>query len=142
MTNKDFYNLVDSTFKECLEILKKKGEDYTVGSSDALANFKKAGEAIELEPTKIWYIFANKHWQAITNYVRTGGQSESEPIEERIKDMLNYLLLLKGLIQEKKDNANIVLGGSINLSTAIKSHYNDLGIRSFMDKLNKNNEST
>jgi len=34
---------------------------------------------------------------AITNYVRTKGQSESEPISERIKDLINYLVLLQGL---------------------------------------------
>ncbi len=44
----------------------------------------------------------NKHYQAITNYVRTKGQNESEPISERIKDLINYLVLLQGLIKENE----------------------------------------
>jgi hypothetical protein len=44
----------------------------------------------------------NKHYQAITNYVKTNGQSESEPISERIKDAINYLVLMQAIVVEKE----------------------------------------
>jgi hypothetical protein len=104
MTNKVFYELMDKTFTDCLALAKAKGEDYTKGSQDALANFKEGGKDIDLDPQKVCWIFMNKHYQAITNYIKTGGQSESEPIDERLKDMINYLVLLRGLIVERRMN--------------------------------------
>jgi len=100
MTNKDFSELMQSIFVDCEKISKAKGEDYTKGSLDALANFKEAGQGIGLEPLRVCWIFMNKHYQAITNYVKTNGKSESEPISERIKDMINYLVLFYAIIKE------------------------------------------
>jgi hypothetical protein len=103
MTNKDFYSLMDITFKQCLELAHKKGADYTKGSPDALANFKEGGKEMGIDPKKVAYIFMKKHWAAIVNYIRTGGQSESEPIFGSIDDLINYLVLVKGLIKEEQD---------------------------------------
>lgn len=104
MTNKDFYELMQSVFEKCAAISKAKGHDYTKGSSDALANFKEAGKDIGVGPIPVCWIFMNKHYQAITNYVKSNGQSESEPISERIKDLINYLVLLQALINESNEN--------------------------------------
>jgi hypothetical protein len=108
MSNKDFYELMKSLFTKCEEIARKKGADYTKGSADALANFKEGGSAIDVDPIDVCWIFTNKHWQAITNYVKTEGQSESEPIDERIKDMINYLVLMYGIIVEKREQDKLV----------------------------------
>lgn len=91
------------TFQECLVLAQKKGADYTKGSEDALLNFKEGGKDIAAPPEKVLYIYMWKHWTAICNYIRTGGQSESEPIDERIKDLINYAVLLKAIIQEKRE---------------------------------------
>jgi len=102
MTNKEFYELMQKTFSSAEEIAKAKGADYTKGSEDALSNFKEGGKALNIPPEKVCWVFMNKHYQAITNYVKTEGQSESEPISERIKDMINYLVLLQGIIVDKQ----------------------------------------
>lgn len=103
MTNKTFYDLMNETFEQAKAIAKSKGEDYTKGSADALANFKEGGQSLGIDPEKVCWIFMNKHYQAITNYVRTGGKSESEPISERIKDLINYLVLLQAIITESNE---------------------------------------
>lgn len=101
MTNKAFYELMNNIFADTLIIAEQKGADYTKGSTDALANFKEGGKAIGINPKEVCWVFMNKHYQAITNYVRTNGKSESEPISERIKDMINYLVLLQAIITEE-----------------------------------------
>ena len=106
MTNKEFADLMQATFEACAAISKAKGADYTKGSMDALANFKEGGKDIDIDPVKVCWIFMNKHYQAITNYVKITGQSESEPISESIKDMINYLVLFFGLIVEKNPDIN------------------------------------
>lgn len=100
MTNKDFADLMQKVFDDCSKISRAKGADYTKGSADALANFKTGGSDIGVDAIKICWIFLNKHYSAITNYVKTEGKSESEPISERIKDLINYLVLLQALIIE------------------------------------------
>ena len=107
MTNKQFSELMEQVFTDCSKISKAKGADYTKGSMDALANFKTAGSDVNVGPLSICWIFMNKHYSAITNYVKTGGQSESEPISERIKDMINYLVLLQGLITEENESKQV-----------------------------------
>jgi len=105
MTNKVFYEEVMAPiFESCLQLARAKGADYTKGSADALANFKEEGKNIDLDPKKVCHVYMNKHYQAITNFIRTNGQAESEPIAERIKDMINYLVLLQGLIVEEKND--------------------------------------
>jgi hypothetical protein len=102
MTNSEFYTLMDRMFNDARNIAKVKGNDYTKGSNDALANFKEGGKDIDIDPIKVCWIFMNKHYQAITNYVKTNGQSESEPISERIKDLINYLVLMQAIVVEKE----------------------------------------
>lgn len=102
MTSKEIFRTNGTTFKECARINVAKGADYTKGSQDVLANFKQAGKDIGAHLMDGCWIFMNKHYQAITNYVKTKGQNESEPISERIKDLINYLVLLQGLIKENE----------------------------------------
>jgi|SRR6185369_2079586 len=118
MTNQEFYKLMSDTFESAKLIAESKGKDYTKGSLDALANFKEGGKAIDIAPIEVCWIFMNKHYQAITNYVKTKGRSESEPISERIKDMINYLILMQGIIIEIQQNK--VPDSSYNITSEIK----------------------
>lgn len=102
MQRPEFEKLIEEIFQEILDINRKKGADYTRGNEDALINFKQSAEYFGMTPMQALGIFMNKHTSAIHNYIKTCGQSESEPIRERIKDNILYLLLLLGLIEEKR----------------------------------------
>jgi len=102
MDRKSFYELVERMAKDEIETIDSKGEEYTGGSSDVLNNFKGAATNIGLTPLQIWATFANKHWQSIMSYVRTGKEGSEENIEGRIKDLRNYLTFLRALIEENK----------------------------------------
>jgi hypothetical protein len=77
----------------CDEVVVRKGRDYQKGSPDRLANFREAGDEAGITPLQAWVVFFNKHIAAIKNYIKTGGQSESEPIMGRFVDAINYLRL-------------------------------------------------
>lgn len=96
------YKDIDAFLDECLETMRSKGHDYREGSKDLTINFKKTGADVGIDPMTVWYIFAQKHWSAIKTYIKEGGQSESEPIEGRIQDIIVYSLLLYRLVQEHK----------------------------------------
>lgn len=103
MKHKQFELLAEHILQEAKETRTGKGRDYTRDSDDALANFKRCGERIGVTPQKALLIYMSKHSDAIETYIKTGGQSESEPIKTRIIDNINYLLLLWGLIEEENE---------------------------------------
>lgn len=97
--------IVKQTMKELLDLLDRKGKEYTVGDADCLANFKRQAEDVGVRPDQIALVFMNKHWSSIKSYVKVGKEISDEPIEGRIHDLINYLLLLKCIIHEQKEQA-------------------------------------
>ena len=83
-----------------VDLLKAKNKDYST-DGDPLAGFKKIANDIGISPFQVWAIFASKHWNALTNFAKDG-KVESEPIEGRIIDMINYSVLLHLLIIDSK----------------------------------------
>lgn len=108
MDYKKYNKLIDELIDEARQVSRDKGQDYTVGSQDALANFKTVAERNGLDPMKVLGIYMMKHQDAIANYIRTGGQSESEPIKMRIIDNINYLCLLWGLVKEEEEKRTTI----------------------------------
>lgn len=83
-----------------------KRKDYTKGSDDVLANFKNVAESTGLRPEQVLLVYMQKQFDAVANYVKSNGQSESEPIKERISDLLNYGELLWGLLNDEDTYTN------------------------------------
>jgi hypothetical protein len=102
MDSKTFYELAERMVRDEMETVATKGDEYTCGSADVLQNFKGAAANIGLSPLQIWATFANKHWQSIMSYVRTGKEASDESVEGRIKDLRNYLTFLRALVEENK----------------------------------------
>ena len=78
-------------------------EVYGIVVEDVLINFKEGGTDLGVSDIKTLGIYMKKHVDAIFNYIKTEGQSESEPIEMRIVDCINYLVFLQALIKDKND---------------------------------------
>jgi len=96
-------------------VMVSKGKEYSAGVDDANANFKRTGSALGVDPLSVAFIFASKHWDSITNYVKTGGKGTlTEPIEGRLGDLINYLLILATIIDEKRNQQTATLGGQFN----------------------------
>lgn len=106
MKQEEVIEISDVLLAKAIDILRAKNKDYSV-DDDALAGFKFAARDAGITNYQAWLIFARKHWGAIATFCRNGGQLESEPIEERLKDMINYCTLLKCLIEDSKDKTNI-----------------------------------
>jgi hypothetical protein len=93
----------DEIINRCIEVLESKGRDYTIGNENRLHNFDTTSEVIEMPPMKVLFVFLYKPIAAIFAYIKNNGQHESEPIRERIVDVINYLLLLWKMIQRNKN---------------------------------------
>ena len=95
--------VLEELFNSCLAIGESKGKDYS-GEEDALANFKQNAEALGMTKYQTWAIYFKKHIDAITNSIKSNPENpqvESEPLSERIKDVIVYAGLLYCLLEEK-----------------------------------------
>ena len=103
MNTKELNHIVDSTFNEINRLLKVKGGEYA-NSEDRLANFRRGAALTGCTPLQVLFIYMSKHYDAVASFVQTSAAGQvrpsSEPIEGRIDDLINYLLLAKGLLAE------------------------------------------
>lgn len=88
---------IEEFLKKCKEIRDSKGASYA-RATDVNANFKRVAVDLKRHPLEVWAVYFHKHTDAIFGYIQ--GIEESEPIEERIADAVNYLLILLTLILE------------------------------------------
>lgn len=78
----------------CDRLLQVKGHDYTQGASGAqrLKNFDEAAAELDIPPRKVLAVHLRKQFGAVMTWLKTG-EVQSEPIEERFRDIINYVLL-------------------------------------------------
>ena len=103
MTNKELESLAVETYEKSLNVMRPKNADYTCGNSekDALYNFYCISDATGMSPFMVWAVYFLKHCLAVVKYAKSGFV-ESEGIEGRIHDIINYSVLLLALIRDKK----------------------------------------
>jgi hypothetical protein len=91
----------DEMLRDCVKTLESKGAEYTIGSKDRLANFKKVAESVDSSMEKVWFTYFYKHYSAVASYIKNGCQVKSnEPIQGRIMDCIVYLLLFHKMTKE------------------------------------------
>jgi hypothetical protein len=104
MNAEKFNELRKDILKRSIGIADSKTKDYTRGNVDVLKHFKDGGERFDVPPMKYLAFGMSKQLDAVMNYIKTGGEHESEPIEQRISDAINYMILLEALINDSKPN--------------------------------------
>lgn len=98
MTRAEFIQLMDEEYSEIAAINQVKGHDYS-GDEDALSNFKRQAEALGLTPMQVLAVYFMKHVDAFMTYAKEG-DVKSEPVEGRIHDIILYMFLALGLIND------------------------------------------
>lgn len=98
MTTKQFFKELDNTFKECLNIAKKKNSDYA-NSGDPFKNFK-GSEFIGVNPARAILVRLSDKISRIANLLDREEKVKDEKIEDTINDAINYLAILKSYIKE------------------------------------------
>ena len=90
-------------FLDCMDIIRTKNADYTQGTAkrDRVAAFRRIAGDVNITMKQAWAVFAQKHWGAVMKFVKDG-QVESEPIDGRINDMINYMVLLGAIVDDER----------------------------------------
>ena len=112
MTKEKLKELVDAATKRRSILEAEKGQEYTQGNKDRLANFKRMGADIlpvladtalpEQAALVSWMVSFNKHYDGLKSFIKSGKEFSAEGIEGRIDDMQVYLDLCRGLVDELK----------------------------------------
>lgn len=102
MTEENFWKLQSELFTACKELVEKKNKDYSDKNREFLSFFYEEAAAHGITPLQLLSIMMTKHLNAIKSYCKSGGQNESEPIEGRIMDSINYHTFMLALIEDKK----------------------------------------
>lgn len=102
------YNqLIAETVEKIKQLSILKGGEYA-GDHDRLANFRRGGERIAIPMETTWWVYANKHWDAITQFVQDlnwGKKRERmESLAGRADDLIVYLILFKAMLEEREQN--------------------------------------
>lgn len=88
--------------RHCRSVMASKGTEYSQGQEDCNSNFKRQAEELGLSPLQVLKVYLNKHLDAISYAIKTNNFDGSEPIEGRIGDAVNYLLIAASLIDESR----------------------------------------
>ena len=127
MKVKDFFKWAEEEFKTEMELMRVKGEEYTVSNEDKLKNFKSIADRLETTPSEVAMVYLLKHMDSIRNYVLNGVEASDESISGRIRDARNYLMLLhaiilelKGLDAKEDDNRNSTWFGTSTVSSPLR----------------------
>ncbi len=100
MTIDDLLKLHEGTCEEARSIMRAKNHDYTAGSNDPFANFR-ASEALGVPAVISILVRSIDKFQRIRSFVERGElKVKGESVDDAIRDVVNYMILAQGLIQD------------------------------------------
>lgn len=100
MERQEFEKVNEELLIKAKELRLKKGRDYQRATQDILYNFKSSADKLNITPLQSFGVLYNKQIEAVFAYLSTG-ELESEDIESRLLDIINYTLLLNALVKQK-----------------------------------------
>lgn len=106
MTIDSFNRIVEAQLETCAKTLLGKGKEYApaaVKSSavDRLAHFKKAAAIIGGTPKEALLGMLTKHLVSVADMCTDGKVYSKDRWSEKITDSINYLLILRAMIEEE-----------------------------------------
>jgi len=99
MTQKEMKLTMEEIFKEIQRTREAGQKEYARENSNAFANFERIGNNLNLSKEKVLLVYLLKHIDGICSYVE-GYKSQREDVRGRITDIIVYLCLLWGMIDE------------------------------------------
>jgi hypothetical protein len=100
MTRDELLQLHFDTCKAAQAIMESKNQDYTCGDADVFANFR-ASAMFGVPPALGILLRITDKLKRVESFVRNGTLAvKSESVDDAIGDVINYMILLKGVCQE------------------------------------------
>ena len=118
MTTDELLEMHKDTCEQARKIMAAKNHDYTAGGSP-FANFE-GSLYLGIDPVLGILLRVQDKMKRIETFVRQGTLAvKSESVDDAISDIVNYMILAKGIISERKSGTNAGLETSNPLPTAV-----------------------
>jgi hypothetical protein len=98
--------LIKEIFQQIQKTREAGQKEYARNLNNAFANFERIAEYVNSTKEKVLMIYLLKHIDGITSFVN-GHQSQREDVRGRITDVIVYLCLLWGMIEDTERNRRI-----------------------------------
>jgi hypothetical protein len=105
MTKAEYLAFHEACCLKMIEVTKAKNADYTGGSGDPFANFKQAGNFVQLpQITEIgFFTRMSDKFSRIGSFITKGVlQVKDETVEDTLIDLANYCLLFAGYLKSQR----------------------------------------
>lgn len=103
MTFEEFENFQNRLLEEVKQMGSTKGKEYAFKHEDRFQNFNEDAEEMGIDRLLCAWIFTNKHIRSLRSYIRNKSTFSTEPIRGRIIDIIVYLILIAGMIEEEEN---------------------------------------
>ena len=104
MTLENFNTSVSRQLNYCESLLVQKGKEYAPQADvDRLSSFKIAGELQDISPKEALCGMLAKHVVSVYEMCRTHEPYSIEKWTEKITDTINYLLILKAMVDDETE---------------------------------------
>ena len=102
MNIKEFTELIlKKRIEKINAVLQSKADEYASDKSFSY-NFERASKINNESPKKALWGMASKHLVSVIDMIESESKFDDDYIDEKIGDMINYLILLEGIL--KSDN--------------------------------------
>lgn len=96
-----FVQDAERLLNRCVELLRSKASDYADGH-DAFINFKTAAQVAGISPEQTLLTLLGMKISRLTQLVGKNKTAKHESSEDTMLDIINYVLLLRGMLQEQR----------------------------------------
>lgn len=103
MTLGKFNESISSQLDYCKSLLIRKGAEYAPNEFDRLSAFKTAGALQDISSREALCGMLAKHIVSVFEMCRTDGPYTYDQWTEKITDSINYLLILKAMVDDETD---------------------------------------
>lgn len=97
--------IMDRVFAECDKFRTAGQAEYAHKDENAFANFERVGERLGIDRKAVLMVYAEKHIDGIHSFIQ-GHRSQREDVRGRINDVIVYMCLLRGMIEEESSRVN------------------------------------
>ena len=106
-----FERIITDQLSRSETLLTSKGREYAEGADvmqtiDRLAHFKKAAVLQDKTPAQAAFGMLAKHLVSVADMVNSAGSYPLEKWNEKISDSINYLLILRAIVEERSKDDN------------------------------------
>ena len=104
MNHPEFASIVENRLADCQRTLIKKNEEYS-SETNRLHNFVEAAGMTSGTPEQALWGMVAKHLVSVKDIVTATACGEvpcREKITEKLGDVINYMLLLEGLLEDRR----------------------------------------